>query len=231
MPAVRSRANMGGSICRRNPGWMRRFPHRCRSARPPASPPAQRRPSQSLPPMSPTKGNRAAARPWLPPLSWFRRQGNAYTVAGAPEWGAMSARLFNSLTRSAPSYLPLGRQPNGPPRASWRAKSVKVVVGLEEGQRVRQSRDTARASRLPPRSSHQSARNPSAAGTVDRSKQTRADKAGSSPLIPSNRRKGKTQCSEAACAGLGGNAGLVSVPRSSASAVCSALSSFASLGT
>jgi hypothetical protein len=35
----------------------------------------------------------------------------------------------------------------------------------------------------------------------------------------------------AACFGLGGKAGLVSVPRRSPSAVCSALSSFASLGT
>jgi hypothetical protein len=40
----------------------------------------------------------------------------------------------------------------------------------------------------------------------------------------------KAQGSEAAGFGLGGKAGLVSVPRSSASAVCSALSSFASLG-
>jgi hypothetical protein len=36
--------------------------------------------------------------------------------------------------------------------------------------------------------------------------------------------------SNAACLGLGGKAGLIAVPRISASAVCSALSSFASLG-
>ena len=48
-----------------------------------------------------------------------------------------------------------------------------------------------------------------------------------------NSREGRKnhQCSEAACVGLGGKAGLVSVPRISASAVCSALSSFASFGT
>jgi hypothetical protein len=40
----------------------------------------------------------------------------------------------------------------------------------------------------------------------------------------------KAQGSEVAGFGTGGKAGLVSVPRSSASAVCSALSSFASFG-
>src|SRR5262249_25151475 len=88
IPAVRSRANRGDSICRKNPGWMRRFAHRCRLAQPLASPPARRRPSQKLL-LPPTNGNRAGARPWLSPfygfagISWVMLQPLQVRLKGA----------------------------------------------------------------------------------------------------------------------------------------------------
>jgi hypothetical protein len=60
--------------------------------------------------------------------------------------------------------------------------------------------------------------------------QVTGERSGVMPRRPELLGEKENQCSEAACFGLGGKARLVSVPRISASAVCKALSSFASFG-